>query len=803
MGDVNCAVRTMGDVNCDCGRTMSAVNCEANAPQAMNELYTHVTAAETAYPDSAIIITGDFNHTSLRKPMPRYYQHVHCPTRNKSTLDHCYTTIKDAYRAVPRAPLGNSDHAMVVLTPTYRQRLKAVKPVTKTVKKWTSEASETLQGCFEATDWGVFRDNCDSLDEYTDTVTSYIAFCEQVCIPTKTVRIYGNNKPWFSREVKVKLDAKNDAFKSDDQVRYKQAKAEVKREIRHAKTTYRQKIEDHFSSNNTREVWRGLQQATNYKHKAAPSDNVDPDLPDKLNVFYSRFDQKNPSLGYRPPLPDDASLLAPAFTIQESEVRGLFRKQNPRKASGPDLVSTSTLRSCADQLAPVFTDIFNTSVQQMSVPRCFKSSVIVPVPKKPKVTQLNDFRPVALTSVIMKVLERLILRHLRAFTGHLSDPLQFAYQANRSVDDAVAMGLHFVLQHLENPRTYARMLFIDYSSAFNTIIPHKLLHKLIGLDVPLSLCHWLLDFLLDRPQVVRLNNSLSASLTLNTGAPQGCVLSPLLFTLFTNDCTSAHPSTYIIKFSDDTTIEGLISDSNEDAYRGEVQRVVEWCSENDLELNVLKTKEVVIDPRRKKDPILPLEINGEAVEQVSSFKFLGTLISEDLKWDGNTTSIIKKCQQRLHFLRQLRKFRMSQQIMAQFYRAVVESTLCFSITVCCTRGDHLEQYTIAGLEGMVLGLAAPGEIIWSSTRLLGLKVWFLVFCTRGDHLEQYTIAGLKGEIIWSSTRLLGLKVWFLVCCTRGDHLEQYTIAGLEGMVLGLAAPGEIIWSSTRLLGLKQ
>ncbi|XP_070180310.1 muscarinic acetylcholine receptor DM1-like [Littorina saxatilis] len=394
-----------------------------------------------------------------------------------------------------------------------------------------------------------------------------------------------------------------------------------------------------------------------------------------------RFDQKNPSLGYRPPLPDDASLLAPAFTIQESEVRGLFRKQNPRKASGPDLVSTSTLRSCADQLAPVFTDIFNTSVQQMSVPRCFKSSVIVPVPKKPKVTQLNDFRPVALTSVIMKVLERLILRHLRAFTGHLSDPLQFAYQANRSVDDAVAMGLHFVSQHLENPRTYARMLFIDYSSAFNTIIPHKLLHKLIGLDVPLSLCHWLLDFLLDRPQVVRLNNSLSASLTLNTGAPQGCVLSPLLFTLFTNDCTSAHPSTYIIKFSDDTTIEGLISDSNEDAYRGEVQRVVEWCSENDLELNVLKTKEVVIDPRRKKDPILPLEINGEAVEQVSSFKFLGTLISEDLKWDGNTKSIIKKCQQRLHFLRQLRKFRMSQQIMAQFYRAVVETTLCFSITV--------------------------------------------------------------------------------------------------------------------------
>ena len=68
-------------------------------------------------------------------------------------------------------------------------------------------------------------------------------------------------------------------------------------------------------------------------------------------------------------------------------------------------VSAYTLRSCADQLAPVFTDIFNISLQLRAVPRCFKSSVIVPVPPKAKVTQLNDYHPVALTSVVMKVLE--------------------------------------------------------------------------------------------------------------------------------------------------------------------------------------------------------------------------------------------------------------------------------------------------------------------------------------------------------------------------------------------------------------
>ena len=73
------------------------------------------------------------------------------------------------------------------------------------------------------------------------------------------------------------------------------------------------------------------------------------------------------------------------------------------------------------------------------VPVCFKSSTIIPVPKKPRITGLNDYRPVALTSVVMKSFERLVLSHLKSITDPLLDPLQFAYRGNRSVDDAVNM----------------------------------------------------------------------------------------------------------------------------------------------------------------------------------------------------------------------------------------------------------------------------------------------------------------------------------------------------------------------------
>ena len=135
---------------------------------------------------------------------------------------------------------------------------------------------------------------------------------------------------------------------------------------------------------------------------------------------------------------------------------------------------------------------------------------------------------------------------------------QFAYRGNRSVDDTVSLGLFCVLKHLEGPDTYARILFVDYSSAFNNIIPSKLFEKIQKVGVPQSMYLWILDFLLNRPQVVKIGDNLSPSLILSTGAPQGCVLSPMLYSLFTYDYASCHKSTHILKLADDTTEQGSL-----------------------------------------------------------------------------------------------------------------------------------------------------------------------------------------------------------------------------------------------------
>ncbi|KAK3542913.1 hypothetical protein QTP70_006536 [Hemibagrus guttatus] len=399
------------------------------------------------------------------------------------------------------------------------------------------------------------------LDELTDTVTSYISFYEDMCIPTRTFLSFSNNKLWFSGKLKQLCCAKQDAFRSGDKILYNQARNTLNKEIRVAKIKYSEKLKKQFSANDPAAVWSDLKNITNYK-TSAPCSVVNQQLADDLNVFYCRFEKPSltplthPDLHPSQPLtpPANPLCLPPAtqniLKFCEEDVFRVFKKQKTRKAPGLDGVSPACLKVCADQLAPIFTQIFKRSLVQCEVPCCFKHSIIIPVPKKPKISGLNDYRPVALMSVVMKSFERLVLAYLKDITG---------------------LHMHYILQHLDRPGNYARILFVDLSSAFNTIIPDLPQTKLMEISVPTPICQWITNFLTARQQQVRLGKLTSGSLTISTGAPQGCVLSPLLFSLYTNDCTATDPSVKLLKFADDTTVIGLISNGDESAYRQEVE----------------------------------------------------------------------------------------------------------------------------------------------------------------------------------------------------------------------------------------
>ena len=154
----------------------------------------------------------------------------------------------------------------------------------------------------------------------------------------------------------------------------------------------------------------------------------------------------------------------------------------------------------------------------------WKTSYVVPVPKKSRPSDPADYRPVALTSHMMKVLKRLVLAKVRTFL----DPLQFAYQPHLGVDHAVIYLLQRAHMHLDGGGDTVRITFFDFSSAFNTIQPLLLGEKLRGMGVHDSAISWVTDYLTGRPQFVRLGSVLSDMVS-EIGAPQGTVLSLSLY----------------------------------------------------------------------------------------------------------------------------------------------------------------------------------------------------------------------------------------------------------------------------------
>ncbi|XP_025755542.1 uncharacterized protein sypl1 isoform X1 [Oreochromis niloticus] len=182
--------------------------------------------------------------------------------------------------------------------------------------------------------------------------------------------------------------------------------------------------------------------------------------------------------------------------------------------------------------------------------------------------------------------------------------------------------------------------------------------------------------------MVPINNSLSGLRSTSTGSPQGCVLSPLLFIRYTDDCRSTQPNCHLVKYADDTVLLSLRSGPSQH-HGPSLQEFVEWCDSSKLELNVSITKEMVVTfSSRQRDlaASVTTTIHGKPVEVVDKYKYLGTIFDNLLKFSANTEEILRRCHQRLYLLRKLNSFGVNTPIMMTFYYAFLESIMTFSIT---------------------------------------------------------------------------------------------------------------------------
>jgi hypothetical protein len=157
-------------------------------------------------------------------------------------------------------------------------------------------------------------------------------------------------------------------------------------------------------------------------------------------------------------------------------------------------------------------------------------------------------------------------------------------------------------------------------------------------------------------------------------------------------------------------VVGLITDNDETAYWEEIRDLTVWCKDNNLPLNVNKTKEMIVDHSKRRTEHSPILINVAVVEQVESFKFLGVHITNKLTWSKHTKTVVKRARQSLFLLRKLKRFGMGPQILKRFYSCTIESILTGCITAWygnCLASDHMALQRVVRTAQYIIGFKLP------------------------------------------------------------------------------------------------
>jgi hypothetical protein len=344
------------------------------------------------------------------------------------------------------------------------------------------------------------------------------------------------------------------------------------------------------------------------------------------------------------------------YPVTEEEVVSLAKTLKNKQTAGPDDIPECLVKQCIESIKKPLTHIFNLSLSLGVFPENWKTAKITPLYKKGDRYDVQNYRPISIISVFAKLLERLICKRLMLFfqeNGVLTET-QYGFRKGKCLEIAVHAFIEKIQEALDN-KVHSVGIFIDLTKAYDTLNHKILLEKLSSYGIRGITNLWFKSYLSNRRQYIEIKHSDSSNNNVRKirssykekklGVPQGSVLGPLLFLLYTNDLPLNINEANLIMYADDINI--LIMDSDVSVLHRKIEKVIQdlewWFNRNDLIINVKKTGIMSFHNRQVKVPKKPqVTLNGSPLEYVPDLKFLGIHITETLNWNIHLQTLAHK-----------------------------------------------------------------------------------------------------------------------------------------------------------------
>ena len=533
--------------------------------------------------------------------------------------------------------LGKSDHDIISFTLRVRSNKLASQRMTMNFRKANFEE---MRKRMREMDWrNILREK--DVNEMWISIRGCIERLMTELIPMKRVKTK-NNPQWFDRDVKRSIEKKKDAWKrwkqsggEREKEEYRKRVNETKKKIKNKKNALERKVVANRKSN-PKSFYAYINSAKKTRGKIGPLKNGEGELITEpkeqariLNEFYaSVFTTGGTCDEQRDENWEGGSL--DDIEITESKVLHVIESLKEHSACGPDGIPPRVIKEMKNELARPLTLLFRKSLDTGKIPDDWRLAEVTPIFKKGSKADPGNYRPVSLTNVIGKMMEKIVKEEMVAHleTNGLISDAQHGFRSGRSPQTNLIEFQNETTKWLDEGSAFD-VLYLDFEKAFDKVCHRKLIEKLGRVGIVGKVKIWLKDWLQGRKQRVRVEGEFSEWVDVISSVIQGSVLGGTLFNIYIDDIRLVVLYALILLFADDTKVALRVADEND---RSTMQTIIDnlakWAKSWDMSFNIKKCKIIHVG---HSNPGFEYFMDGNPIETANEEKDLGVMIESNLK----------------------------------------------------------------------------------------------------------------------------------------------------------------------------